>query len=208
MTRLFTAIAAMALLLASAAVPVSAQTLPGVATIDVQRLQRESAASKSIQAQIEKLRASYQQEITKQENELRSAEQELNRQRTLVSPEAFNERRRQFEQKVGNLQRDVQNRKRELDKSALTAQRTIENALNQIVQDVVTERRLTLVLVKNQTIYAAPEFDLTDEVMKRLNAKLPSVKVPPPTLTPQQPPQAAKPQNPPAKPAQNPPPAR
>jgi hypothetical protein len=39
---------------------------------------------------------------------------------------------------------------------------------------------LTLVLGKNTTIFAAPEFEITDEVMKRLNAKLPSVKVPPP----------------------------
>jgi Skp family chaperone for outer membrane proteins len=180
MTTRFLAIVATAIYFACAVIPASAQGLSGVAVIDVLRLQRESAASKSIKAQIEKQYAVHQQEITKQENELRSAEQELNRQRTLVSPEAFAERRRQFEQKVANLQRDVQNRKSALDKSAMAAQRIVEQSLSEIVQQLVTERKLTLVLGKNTTIFAAPEFEITDEVMKRLNAKLPSVKVPPP----------------------------
>lgn len=203
MTTRFLAIAAAAICLAGAAIPASAQSLSGVAVIDVLRLQRESAASKSIKAQIEKQFAVHQQEITKQENELRTAEQELNRQRTLISPEAFAERRRQFEQKVANLQRDVQNRKREMDKSQVAAQRIVEQSLSGIVEQLVTERKLTLVLGKNQTIYAAPEFEITDEVIKRLNAKLPSVKVPPPAPASAAPPAAA-----PGAPPKAPPPSR
>jgi Skp family chaperone for outer membrane proteins len=203
MTTRFLAIVATAIYFACAVIPASAQGLSGVAVIDVLRLQRESAASKSIKAQIEKQYAVHQQEITKQENELRSAEQELNRQRTLVSPEAFAERRRQFEQKVANLQRDVQNRKREMDKSQVAAQRIVEQSLSGIVEQLVTERKLTLVLGKNQTIYAAPEFEITDEVIKRLNAKLPSVKVPPPA-----PPAAAAPSATPGTPPKAPPPSR
>jgi Skp family chaperone for outer membrane proteins len=203
MTTRYLAIAATAIYLACAVIPASAQGLPGVAVIDVLRLQREAAASKSIKAQIEKQFAVHQQEITKQENELRTAEQELNRQRTLISPEAFAERRRQFEQKVANLQRDVQNRKREMDKSQVAAQRIVEQSLSGIVEQLVTERKLTLVLGKNQTIYAAPEFEITDEVIKRLNAKLPSVKVPPPA-----PPAAAAPSATPGTPPKAPPPSR
>lgn len=199
MTTRILALVATVICFACPVIPASAQGLSGVAVIDVVRLQRDSAASKSIKAQIEKQYAVHQQEITKQENELRSAEQELNRQRTLVSPEAFAERRRQFEQKVANLQRDVQNRKRELDKSTMAAQRIVEQSLTAIVEQLVSERKLTLVLGKNTTIYAAPEFEITDEVMKRLNAKLPSVKVPPPgSATPSAAP--AKPATPPKAP--------
>lgn len=202
MTTRYLAIVAAVFYFACAAIPASAQGLPGVAVIDVQRLQREAAASKSVKAQIEKQYAVHQQEITKQENEVRSAEQELTRQRTLISPEAFAERRRQFEQKVANLQRDVQNRKREMDKSQLAAQRIIEQALAGVVEQIVTERKLTLVLRRDQTVFAAPEFEITDEVLKRLNAKLPSVKVPPtpaaaPAAQSAKPPAAAAPKAPP-----------
>lgn len=184
MTTRFLAIVATAVSLACATVPAAAQGLPGVATIDLQRIQRDSSAAKSIKGQIDKQMAAHQQEITKQENELRNAEQELNKQRTLISPEAFNERRRQFEQKVGNLQRDVQNRKRDVGNSAVAAERVVEQALKEVVEQIVTERKLTLVMRKELTVYAASEFEITDEVMKRLNAKLPSVKVTAPPKAP------------------------
>ncbi len=200
MTTRFPAILLAALCFAATVVPVSAQSLPGVAVIDIQRLQRESSASKSIQSQMEKLQAAISQDIAKQENELRANKQELDRQRTLVSPEAFAERVRAFEQKYANLQRDVQNRKRELEKSAATAFGSVEKALREVVEQLVEERRLNLVVVKNLTMYNAPEYELTDEVLKRLNAKLPSVKVPPPapTAKPQsqsKPPAQSKPQS-------------
>jgi Skp family chaperone for outer membrane proteins len=184
MTIRFVAILAMAILLAGTVASASAQGLTGVAVMDVQRVLHESSAGKSVQKQLEKQRTAYSQELSKQEKELRAAEQELNRQRTLISPEAFNERRRQFEQKVGNLQREAQSRKRDFDKMQGGAIRTMEAAITEIVQAIASERKFTLILPKNATILHTPELEITDEVMKRLNAKLPSVKVQPPAKTP------------------------
>jgi outer membrane protein len=177
MTRLFLAILAFAFLLTEMIVPATAQSIPGVAVIDVQRVMRESSAGKSLQAQLEKQRGVYSQQLSKQENELRKLEQDLKQQRSLVSPEAFAERRRQYEQKAGNLQQEVQNRKREFDKMQAGAMRTMETALGEIVQQIAAERKLALVLPKNVVIMHTGELEVTDEVMKRLNAKLPSVKV-------------------------------
>lgn len=185
--------------------PAAAQGMSGIGVIDMQLLQRESSATKSIQAQLAKRDAAYKQELTKQENELRKVEQELSQQRALISPEAFAERRRQFEQRVNNLQRDGQNRKRELDKSFATAMRTVENVLKDIVEQMVKEKRLTLVLNKGHAIYASAEYDITDEVMKRLNAKLPSVNVAAPAKPPVS---AAKPPATKPPPAKAPPPVR
>jgi outer membrane protein len=184
MTTRVLAIVAIAIYFACAAIPASAQGLPGVAVMDVQRLLHESSAGKSVQKQLEAQRNTYSQELTKQEKDLRAAEQELNRQRTLISPEAFNGRRRQFEQKVGNLQREAQNRKREFDKMQGAAIRTMEASITEIVQVIASERKLSLILPKNATILHVPELEITEEVMKRLNAKLPSVKVQPPAKTP------------------------
>lgn len=167
-------------LFAAAIVAAPAYAQQNIAVVDIQRIMRESNATKSITTQIETQRNAYQQQITKQENDLRNAEQELNKQRTIISPEAFAERRRAFEQRVGNLQRDVQNRKRELDKSLNSATITVQNALRDIIGALVTERKYTLILIKSQTAYNAPEMEVTEEVLKRINAKLPSVKVPPP----------------------------
>lgn len=163
----------------AAAAPAYAQQA-NIAVIDTQRIMRDSLPTKSIGEQINKYRTTYQADITKQENDLRAAEQELNKQRTIISAEAFADRRRAFEQRVGNLQRDVENRKRELDKSVSSAMSTVQASLNKIIQDMVEERKYTLVLPKSQTIFNSPAMEVTDDVMARLNKALPSVKVPPP----------------------------
>jgi Skp family chaperone for outer membrane proteins len=184
MSRLLLALFAAAVLLAHTVAPTMAQTAPNIAIVDMQRIMRDSLAAKSVQAQLEKQRGVYSQELSKQENELRAAEQELNRQRTLVSPEAFAERRRQFEQKQANLQKEVQARRREFEKLQGGALRNIEAALSEIIQQLIVERKLTLVLPKQVVMSHIPEYEVTDEVMKRLNAKLPSVKVAAPSATP------------------------
>jgi outer membrane protein len=45
------------------------------------------------------------------------------------------------------------------------------------VDEIAAERKATLVLSKNQVVLSAKEYDITDEAMKRLNAKLPTVAV-------------------------------
>lgn len=175
----FIVLLAAAIYLFGSTAPATAQgSLAGVGIVDMQRIQRDAAASKSIQAQLQKQVATDKQDITKEENELRKIETELGQQRALISPEAFAERRRVFEQRVSNLQRDVQNKNRELDKSRAAALQTVQNALREVIEQMVTERRLILILTKDQTVFSAPELEITDEVIKRLNAKLPSVNVP------------------------------
>ena len=54
---------------------------------------------------------------------------------------------------------------------------TIRTSLLQVVDEIAAERKATLVLSKNQVVLSAKEYDITDEAMKRLNAKLPTVAV-------------------------------
>ena len=50
-------------------------------------------------------------------------------------------------------------------------------ALLKIVADIAKEHAQTLVLNKSHVIVTAESDDFTDETMKRLDAKLPSVKL-------------------------------
>ena len=193
-SRFIILLAAAGYVLCSAAPATAQGSLAGVGIIDMQRIQRDAAASKSIQAQLQKQVAIDKQDITKEENELRKIETELGQQRALISPEAFAERRRVFEERVTNLQRDVQNKNRELDKSRSAALQTVQNSLREVIEQMVGERQLILILTKDQTIFAAPVLEITDEVIKRLNAKLPSVNVPLPSkMAPAKAPAPAKP---------------
>ncbi len=148
-----------------------------VAVIDVQMILVDAKAVKNIREQITKFGTQFEQEIEKERNEIRTANQELARQRTILSPEAFAEKRRKFEQRVVKVQRLVQQRQRELDKSRNEAMIVLNKAYTEIVWKVANELNLAVILRKNQTAYAVPSLDITKKVLTRLDKKLPTVKV-------------------------------
>jgi outer membrane protein len=171
---------------APAAAPVEpAGPLPSpiIAVVDVDRIRDNSTAAKSVRDQLEKQRSTFQDEISKQENDLRNAEQDLNKQRTVLSPEAFNQRRQQFEQRVAEVQRTVQARRRQLEGAMQTSMTQVNAAVVQAVQDIATARGATLVLPKSQIILVDKAMEITDEVLGQVNRKLSTVKVTLPPLT-------------------------
>lgn len=148
-----------------------------VAVIDTNRIVREGKAFQSIRAQIGKFRQTFQGEIQKEEEALRGADQELARQRTLLSAEAFDEKRREFQQRVESVQRLVQQRKQNLDRAQSQAMGKIQGELNQIVANVAKEQGVSLILRWDQIFLADKGLGITEEVLKRLDAKIPSIKV-------------------------------
>jgi Skp family chaperone for outer membrane proteins len=148
-----------------------------VAVVDVQFILQEAAASKSIQKQLEAQRETYQNEISKQEDRLRAVEQELNRQRSVLSPDEFAQKRREFEQQVADVQRTVQARKRVLDQAFNESMTKVRDTVLQIVTEVAGEQKATLVLAKQQVVLAEKSLDLTSAVLERVNRKLPTVPV-------------------------------
>jgi Skp family chaperone for outer membrane proteins len=148
-----------------------------VAVVDVQFILQEAAASKNIQKQLEAQRETYQNEISKQEDRLRAVEQELNRQRSVLSPDEFAQKRREFEQQVADVQRTVQARKRVLDQAFNESMTKVRDTVLQMVTEVAGEQKATLVLAKQQVVLAEKSLDLTSAVLERVNRKLPTVPV-------------------------------
>jgi len=148
-----------------------------IAVIDSQRIGREAIAFKDAREQLQKIRAGYQSEVAKEEEKFRAEEQELARQRTVLTGEAFDVRRRDFERRVTEVQRQVQERSRQLEQSFNDVRGEVGKVMLAIVTDMAKERDFALVIDKAQTAYRADGLDITDEVLKRLDKKLPSIKV-------------------------------
>ncbi len=152
-------------------------TLLNMAVIDTEVIRRNSAAFKDIRAQIGKYRTAIQGVIQTEEEELRNANQELARQRAILSPETFAEERRKFEERLVQVQRTVQKRKRDLERVGVEAVQKVEAVLNKIITDVANEQKLGLILRRSQTVLVDKSLDITPGVLKRLDTALPSLKV-------------------------------
>ena len=150
---------------------------PVVAVVDVQRIMQESSASKGIQKAIESQRDSYQKEIQTLEDKLQGAENELRKQQTVLAPDAFAAKRRDFEKQVADVQRTVQARKRTLDTAFNDAMTHVQKTMLEIVQDIADERGANVVIPRNLLVLFASNLDVTEPVLERLNKQLPTVAV-------------------------------
>jgi len=149
-----------------------------IAVIDSQRVNREAAALKNARQQLEQFRFNFQSEIAKEEEKLRAEEQEIARQRSVLAPEAFEQRRQAFQSKVVDLQKRIQERSQSLEKMLNGVREQVTLQVIEILRGLATERGFNMVLDRAQVqIYIGDSIDITPEVLKRLDQRLPTVKV-------------------------------
>ncbi|MDA0218614.1 MAG: OmpH family outer membrane protein [Proteobacteria bacterium] len=151
-----------------------------VAVVDLQHLMRASQAGQTIESQMESLRQNFTDTVTQQEGALRQEERDLQEQAALLSPEVLAERRRQFEEKVVELQRDVRNRQQLLEQTYAGGVGQVRQVIIDILTQMIEERGIDLVVPQTAVLVGTRTLDITDDVLARLDQELPSV-----TLTPQ-----------------------
>ncbi len=162
---------------ALAAAPLPAAQNLSVLVVDVQSLLQNSKAAKMVRSQIEQKRDEYSKEISHEEEALRAERDALQRQQASLSPAALNQRGREFQQKVNNLDLDVQSKRQALEKSNNEALSKIQQAMLRIIADIAKQRRANLVFQRTDLVLFDRSFDVTDEVLQKLDEELPVLNV-------------------------------
>ena len=153
-----------------------------IAVVDVQGALRNSDAAKEIQAKINERRQAYQRQVTEEEKALRTSEQALQEQRSTLAPEIYQQRLRAFRDRVTDVQKSVQERRRALDQAFTNAMNKVRDVLVSVIAEIAEERGAKVVLFKDHIVIAEKSLDFSDEALRRLNKKLPSVQVELPPL--------------------------
>jgi outer membrane protein len=172
---------------ASAPPPAAAPMPLTVMVVDVQALLQNSKAAKMVRGQIEQKRNEYTKEISHQEETLRAERDTLQRQQTSMSADALNQKGREFQQKVNDLERNVQGKRQALEKSNGEALSKIQEEMLKIIADIAKQRKANLVFQRADLVLFDQAFDVTDEVLQKLDEQMPvltvnfAVPTPPPS---------------------------
>jgi outer membrane protein len=179
MRRLITGPCVALLVLGALAQPLRADPLSNVriAVLDIEHVRLNAAAVKGIRSKLGTYLDMYRADTQKEEQEIRVAQEELARKRSMVSHEDYAEERKKLEDRLADAQGRVQRRRQALERVNVEAMERVKQALESIVAEVAADRQLTLIIRKDQAVFASPEIEITDDVMKRLDQRLPSVQV-------------------------------
>lgn len=150
-----------------------------IGVVDIQRLFRESAAGKAANQQLADMRARYQTEVAKQEERLRVEEAELGRARATLPPDQFENKRRELQRRVQDTQRTVQDRNTALDSAQQQARDQILRVIQEIVVQIMNERGYTIVLDQAQVLLSNDGLNMTNDALRRLDQKLPTIRIQP-----------------------------
>ena len=153
---------------------------PRIGVVDLQRILQKSVAAEKVRVEIESRQTQYRQDIGARENALREQQQELERQRTILSPEAFTEREREFTKAVEALQREVGVRNRQLEESLAYGMQRVQVETLKIIARIADELALGLVLDKSQLLLMATDLEFSEQALEQLNAEVTSVPTTPP----------------------------
>ena len=155
--------------------PATAQDGMGIAILDMDRILRESKAATNLREEVDKQRQIYQSKLSEQENALRAADQELARQRAVLSAEAFAAKRKELQDQAMGLQQEFLTRQKELEQLFGKGIGQVRSAMAEVAKEIADEQGIDLILLKATIVLASRELDITEDALKRLDEKLPSV---------------------------------
>ncbi len=144
--------------------------------VNTDRILQDSLAAKGVRLEREKYAQTYQTSIKDEEAKLRTEDQELSQQRSVMAPEVFQQRAQTFQQKLADFQNQVRDKQERLDFSFQQAMQEIGNTIIIVAQEIAKQQGITAVAAHNQLLFFDPGMDITQPVLERLNQRLASVK--------------------------------
>lgn len=177
MRTLYSSFLALCLVALVAISPAHAEDLKGVGVVNIPKIMRDSKAANSVREQLKNKQKAFQSELDAKEKALLQEDQDLAKQRNTLSQEAFEQKVAAFRKKAMGVRQEIQEKRAQLDKGFEGALTKIQDTTLTIVKEVASEKSLKLVVSSSTVLYADSTMDITNEVLNRLNTKLPNVSV-------------------------------
>ncbi|GJL91386.1 OmpH family outer membrane protein [Hyphococcus sp.] len=155
-----------------------AQKAPVILIVDRAQLVTQTKAGKTIPSQAESVKKSVEKELEAEADKLKKDIESFQKNATLMSEEvrAKTEKDLQGRYQYGLPQR-VQIMEQAFTNAVQSAQAKILVESQPILKDIVDKRGATILLDRSAVMYAAPETDITQEVIAALDKKVTSVEV-------------------------------
>lgn len=148
-----------------------------VGVLDGDAVLNGSNAGKSLRQQYDQKVKALQADVAKQEDALRTQLQNLQSQRSSLQPQDFEAKQIAIRQQADKLRQDAIAKRKAINTSAEKARGALIQSAQKSLQEVAQQKGLTLVIDKSATHLSAPGWDITNEVLQRLNKAMPTIKM-------------------------------
>ncbi|MFM2111537.1 MAG: hypothetical protein RLZZ271_197 [Pseudomonadota bacterium] len=153
----------------------SAQTAEfRVGFVSTDRVFRETKAAQQAQEKLEREFSKREKELADMANTLKSATEKMERDAPTLSESQRNNRQRQLAEQDRDFQRKRREFQEDLNQRKAEEQQALLEKANRIVKQVADADKYDLVL--QEVVYINPKHDITDKIIKALDASVVKAK--------------------------------
>ena len=157
--------------------PSQAMNVQRIGLADLNGILRAADANKKVRELLDTQRQKFQDEFSVVEAELQQTERDLMSKRELLSADEYDKQIKAFQQRVTQLQQDIQRKRQAIDNAYQKAQSDIRSEALSIIAEIAREMKLDLVLNRDSSLIFLPHLNISDEVLTRLNERTKNARI-------------------------------
>ncbi|MEK6734451.1 MAG: OmpH family outer membrane protein [Pseudomonadota bacterium] len=142
-----------------------------VAVLNTDRLKNDTKAGQSIAKQVEDLQAKFRDKVSKLTQEFDTKKIELDKNKPILSKEAFAKKEAEFNNKMTEVRKDLQQEASKIDQMQQMAVADFNTIARSVIDDVVKQGKYSHVFPAEVVIYADPKSDITSQVIAGVDKK-------------------------------------
>ena len=136
--------------------------------VNTERIFREAASAKQAQAKLEQEFAKREKELVEAGNALKTASEKFEREAPTLSESQRNNRQKQLVEQDRDFQRKRREFQEDLNARKNEEQQVVVERANRAVKQVAESEKYDVIF--QEAVYVNPKHDITDKVIKALNA--------------------------------------
>jgi Skp family chaperone for outer membrane proteins len=146
--------------------------------LDGRLIMSQSNAALALRQQAERQNQILRADIQKQEEEFKNARAELQRQqRGQVPQDQMEKRVRDLQKRISDAEAKLQERTRVIERAFAEAEQRVAQAMLQATVELAQERNYQIVLDKAQVVVVQSQFEITGEILNRVNQRVPKAQL-------------------------------
>ena len=149
--------------------------IPGVCVYFNQRVLAQSTAGQAVQTRMEQLAQEVQGELQPYATAIQTEAQALQQGQATIPADEMNQRRQQLQTRIQEAQQLEGTRDNELRYTLAEQRRKISEAIEPLLVAVYQEKGCGIMIDRESVFIMNPAMDVTDTVIQRLNAQLPTL---------------------------------
>jgi len=145
--------------------------------LDFKYILNQSDAGKKAQTFLKNKLDNGVKALKKKEKAIQEEETKIIKQKKVISAEEYKKKVTDLRNKVQSLQKERNSLLEKVSKQRSKAKTELLKNLNPIIQEYMKEKNIRIVLDKKSILLADENLNITQDIIKRLNSKLKSIKL-------------------------------